>query len=189
MKCLLILVGIHAWLVAPLAAQSGLPYLNDQVVDEAEVLSEYSQTQLIEDLTGLEDRTGVRLVVMTAATLRGSSPESFAEEMLARWKKSETDSPHWAIMLLLPEQRTFVFHLDATLDQENYRGRDDAYWFEKGEVPPSYRSHLKSVLSSVVKPHFKEDDWSGGFVAALNALEKMLGDSAHTKNSPAQQES
>jgi hypothetical protein len=103
----------------------------------------------------------------------GADPDVFAEGMLDRWNEA-VPTQSSAILLLAPRERTFTVQVRFPVDSEYYEGRDDAYWFEKGVVPPSYAARIESVISPAVVPYFSKDDWEGGVHAAVNAVSGII---------------
>lgn len=174
MRSLAVLVGAAAaCLVTPVSAQD-FPTLGGRVTDQAGVLSEGFEQSLAARLEGLELRTSVSIVVLTVATLEGDSPDEFADSMLDQWREATLAGRSSAIMLLVPNDRTFTLQVRMPIEAEDYQGRPDAYWFEKGTVPPSYVKRLEQIMEPAVVPGFKEGDWQRGLSEGLDAVERAL---------------
>lgn len=162
-----------ALLTAPLLAQD-FPALSGRVVDEADVLSDTFEQRLVARLEALEADTTVNFVVMTVPSLGDASPEEIADGFLDQWVGANPPGDNSAILLLVPDDRTFIVQVRMQLDPELYEGRPDAYWFEKGTLPPSRVKKLKVIIEQAVVPGFKEGDWERGLNDGINALEMTL---------------
>ncbi|GEM_PF-3865007 len=159
------------------APERGLPLdLSNRILDQADVLASTAESRLNDELAEIEDKTSVHMVIMTVDGFDGVVPADFADAMLDRWSSSVGERRHSAILLLSPTERTFVFQLRMAIDESAYAGRPDAYWFEKGKVPPSFAAQLKKIIEPAVVPSFRKGDWEAGLRAGLTAVTQGIRD-------------
>ena len=62
------------------------PPLTGRVVDQANVMTAQSRSDIESKLKALEDNSGIQLVVATVKSLQGSDIESYANELFRFWK-------------------------------------------------------------------------------------------------------
>ena len=72
-------------LAAPALAAPKFPPLTGRVVDQANVLSASTETQLTDKLATLEQSTGRQLVVVTVPSLQGDEIEDFGYQLGRTW--------------------------------------------------------------------------------------------------------
>lgn len=144
-----------------------------RILDRAGLLSEEFEESIAAALQNIEERTSLSMVVMTVPSLMGATPESVADGMLNKWKET-VSARSTGLLLLAPRERTFTVQIRMPVDIESYEGRDDAYWFEKGVLPPSYMARVKSVIEPAVVPYFRKEDWEGGIGAAIDAVNGII---------------
>lgn len=164
-------VNLHAEDAAP--SQTAIARV--LILDQASLLSEGFEGTIAGQIEAIEDRTSLNIAIMTVPSLMGANPEDLAGNALDKWKQ-ERPARLSAMLLLAPRERTFTVQIRMPVDFESYQGRDDAYWFDNGVLPPSYRARIKSVIEPAVVPFFKESDWEGGIQAAIDAVNEMIGD-------------
>jgi len=168
---LVIFLALAGPLIAsPLAAAQDAPVPEGRILDEADVLSALFELNVNGRLNDLEVRTGIDIAIMTVPSLEGASEEEYATMMLDRWRSVSTGTKHSALLLLATRDRSFTTQVRLWLADRQFEGRPDAYWFEKGVMPPSFVDQLESILSPAVTPHFGKDDWEGGILAGLDAV-------------------
>ena len=89
MKTLLSSLGVALVLcVASIAFALDFPALTGRVVDEAEVMSAASRSDIEAKSKDLEDKSSIQLVVATVRSLQGSDVETYANQ-LPFWRLGE----------------------------------------------------------------------------------------------------
>jgi len=93
------MVTLKAWALAGLAlclASFALaldfPPLTGRVVDQANIMTAQSRTDLEAKLKELEDKSSIQLVVATVKSLQGSDVETYANNLFRSWKLGEDDA-------------------------------------------------------------------------------------------------
>ncbi len=101
---LLALSFLGTALAVPLAlAEPVVPAAPDgYVLDQADILSEATETQLQTDLAALEAANGSQLVVLTVPSLQGYEPEVFALAVLREWGVGQAQSDNGLVFLICP---------------------------------------------------------------------------------------
>jgi hypothetical protein len=83
------LMGTLALCLAGVALAFNFPPLTGRVVDQANIMSAQSRSDLEAKLTDLENKSGIQLVVATVKSLEGSDIETYANELFRNWKLGE----------------------------------------------------------------------------------------------------
>ncbi len=169
-RLILLLTALCALIAAPALAQPEFPAPTGRVADQANSLSPLALIKLNDNLAAIEATTGVDILVLTVGTLNGASEKDFCEAVLARWRTPSPTALHQVVLLLATQDRSFTVHLNIALGDVNYSQRPDAYWFERGTVPPSFVERIKTITNQAVVLPFRNEKWEEGILAAIDAI-------------------
>jgi uncharacterized protein len=89
-------------LVSAAAFALNFPPLTGRVVDQANVMSAQSRSDLETKLKDLEDKSGIQLVVATVSSLQGSDVETYANELFRTWKLGQAQKNNGVLLLVAP---------------------------------------------------------------------------------------
>jgi uncharacterized protein len=129
--------------------------LSGRVVDQAGVITAESRSEIEAKSKDLEEKSGIQLAVATAVSLQGSDIETYANELFRYWKLGEAKKNIGVLFLTAPAEQV-GYGLEGTLT--------DA---------------LSSVIiSSVVVPRFKTNDFSGGIGGGVDGIVSVLNGAA-----------
>jgi uncharacterized protein len=148
---LFVLVAAFAGRAAPT-----FPPLTGRVVDNANILSPQTETDLTAKLQALEDKTGRQLVVATVPSLQGYEIEDYGYQLGRAWGIGQKAENNGALFIVAPNERKV-----------------------RVEVGYGLEGVLTDALSSVilqerVLPRFRAGDMEGGVVSGTDALIDQL---------------
>lgn len=133
-----------------------VPTLSARVVDLAEILEQSQEATLVNTLTEFEKKTGSQIVVLTVASLQGSSIEQFSIEVAENWKIGRTGVDDGILLLVAPKERKTRIEVGRGLE---------------GAVPDvlAYR-----IIQEYMIPAFKQGNYDQGVIEAVNALISLI---------------
>src|SRR6516164_7143758 len=145
------MVKLKAWVLAGLAlclASFALaldfPPLTGRVVDQANIMTAQSRTDLEAKLKELEDKSSIQLVVATVKSLQGSDVETYANGLFRSWKLGEAKKNNGVLLLIAPAEHKVRIEVGYGLE---------------GTLTDALSS---VIISSAIVPRFKANDYSGG---------------------------
>ena len=162
------MVKLKAWALAGLAlclASFALaldfPPLTGRVVDQANIMTAQSRTDLEAKLKELEDKSSIQLVVATVKSLQGSDVETYANGLFRSWKLGEAKKNNGALLLIAPAEHKVRIEVGYGLE---------------GTLTDALSS---VIISSAIIPRFKTGDFSGGIERGVDGIVSVLsGDTA-----------
>src|SRR5215467_4620286 len=98
-----VLAGL-ALCLASLALALDFPPLTGRVVDQANIMTAQSRTDLEAKLKELEDKSSIQLVVATVKSLQGSDVETYANGLFRSWKLGEAKKNNGVLLLIAPAE-------------------------------------------------------------------------------------
>jgi uncharacterized protein len=147
--------------LASLALALDFPPLTGRVVDQANILTAQSRTDLEAKLKELEDKSSIQLVVATVKSLQGSDVETYTNELFRFWKLGEAKKNNGALLLIAPAE---------------HKVRIEAGYGLEGTLTDALSS---VIISSAIVPRFKTGDFSGGIERGVDGIVSVLsGDTA-----------
>ena len=166
--------AITAWSAAGLVlclALSALafdfPPLTGRIVDQAGVIKSGTRGDLEEMLKGLEDKSGIQLVVATVKSLQGSDIETYANQLFRFWKLGEAKKNNGVLLLVAPAEHKVRIEVGYGLE---------------GTLTDALSS---VIVSSAIIPRFKTGDFSGGIERGVEGIISVLsGDTADWQPKP-----
>jgi len=147
--------------IASLAFALDFPPLTGRVVDQADVMTAQSCSDLEVKLKELEDKSSIQLVVATVKSLQGSDVETYANQLFRFWKLGEARKNNGVLLLVAPAERKVRIEVGYGLE---------------GTLTDALSS---VIISSAIIPRFKTGDFSGGIERGADGIISVLsGDTA-----------
>ena len=148
-------------LLSVIAFALDLPPLTGRVVDQANVMTPQSRTELEAKLKNLEDKSGIQLVVATVKSLQDGDIETYANGMFRFWKLGETQKNNGVLLLVAPTERKVRIEVGYGLE---------------GTLTDALSS---VIIASAIVPRFKTGDFSSGIERGVDGVISVLsGDTA-----------
>ena len=155
-----VLAGL-ALCLASLALALDFPPLTGRVVDQANIMTAQSRTDLEAKLKELEDKSSIQLVVATVKSLQGSDVETYANGLFRSWKLGEAKKNNGVLLLIAPAEHKVRIEVGYGLE---------------GTLTDALSS---VIISSAIVPRFKTGDFSGGIERGVDGIVSVLsGDTA-----------
>jgi uncharacterized protein len=137
------------------------PPLTGRVVDQANVMTAESRSDIESKLKELEDKSGIQLVVATVKSLQGSDIESYANELFRFWKLGQAQKNNGVLLLVAPAEHKVRIEVGYGLE---------------GTLTDALSS---VIISSTIIPRFKTGDFTGGIERGVDGVISVLsGDTA-----------
>jgi uncharacterized protein len=147
--------------LASLAFALDFPPLTGRVVDQANIMTAQSRTDLETKLKELEDKSSIQLVVATVKSLQGSDVETYANGLFRTWKLGEAKKNNGVLLLIAPAEHKVRIEVGYGLE---------------GTLTDALSS---VIISSSIVPRFKAGDFSGGIQRGVDGIVSVLsGDTA-----------
>ncbi len=137
------------------------PQLTGRVVDQANVMTAESRSDVEAKLKDLEDKSSIQLVVATVKSLQGGDIETYANELFRYWKLGQAQKNNGVLLLVAPSEHKVRIEVGYGLE---------------GTLTDALSS---VIISSAIIPRFKTNDFSGGIERGVDGIISVLsGDSA-----------
>lgn len=143
-------------LLSAIAAALDVPALRGRVNDYANVLQPNQAQSLEAQLAQLERDTGHQVAVLTIPTLNGEDLEGFSIRVAESWKIGKKGFDNGAILLVAVKDRRLRLEVGYGLE---------------GVMPDAI---AKRVTADYIVPYFRRQDYGGGIVAGITAVDKIL---------------
>ena len=153
---LIALVCIVAGPQAARAAEQMLAPLTGRVVDDANLLSAASATALERKLRGLEDKSGIQLVVATVKSLGGEEIEPYANRLFRVSKLGDQKKNNGALLLVAPAE---------------HKARIEVGYGLEGTLTDALS---KLIITNAMIPRFKSGDFQGGIERGVDDIIAVL---------------
>lgn len=149
---------LTAFMLLPSAAfaEFAVPPNDGFVTDVAEILPEDQERSIEERLQAYKNATTNEIAVLMLLTLEGYPIEDASLEIGRTWGVGGTKDN--GILLLIA--------------YEDREVRIDVGYGLEGAVPDIV---AKGIIDDDITPHFRDGDYAGGIMAAIDALEKHIG--------------
>jgi uncharacterized protein len=132
------------------------PPLTGRVVDQANVMTPESRSELETKLKDLEDKSSIQLVVATVKSLQGGDIETYANELFRNWKLGEAQKNNGVLLLIAPNEHKVRIEVGYGLE---------------GTLTDALSS---VIISSAIVPRFKAGDFSGGISRGVDGIISVL---------------
>src|SRR5919108_2196419 len=154
-KARLFFAGL-ALLLAPtifsLARALDIPALRGRVNDYAGIIRADKAQQLEERLARFEQETGHQIAILTIPSLEGDALEDFGIRVAESWKIGQKGFDNGAILLIAQKERRLRIEVGYGLE---------------GVLPDAIANR---IISEVIVPRFRQNDYAGGIEGGLNAI-------------------
>lgn len=130
--------------------------MRGRVNDYANVLQPNQAQSLEAQLAQLERDTGHQVAVLTIPTLDGEDLEGFSIRVAESWKIGKKGFDNGAILLVAVKDRRLRLEVGYGLE---------------GIMPDAI---AKRITADYVVPYFRRQDYAGGIVAGIAAIDKIL---------------
>jgi uncharacterized protein len=155
----LALAAALLWAVGLAQAQGLLPVppLSGRVIDQTGTLSA-AQSQAISDkLAALEAKRGSQLVVLMVATTQPEDIAAYAQRVADSWKIGRLAVGDGLLIVVAKDDRRVRFEVAKSLE---------------GAVPDLA---ARQIITDVITPAFRKNDFAGGLNAAIDRLDARIG--------------
>jgi len=165
-----LLVLLLALMAAAPALASGpsFPRLSGRVVDDADILSAATQSELTAMLARHEQATGEQVVVVTLPSLQGYSIEDFGYQLGRYWGIGQKDKNTGALLIVAPKEHKVRIEVGYGLE---------------GKLTDAMS---RVIIERDILPEFKRGDFNAGVLAGTTTVLKVLGGDATAAQAPAE---
>ena len=153
------LAAARLWAAGLVQAQGLLPVppLSGRVIDQTGTLSA-AQSQAISDkLAAVETKRGSQLVVLMVATTQPEDIAAYAQRVADSWKIGRLAVGDGLLIVVAKDDRRVRFEVAKSLE---------------GAVPDLA---ARQIISDVITPAFRKNDFAGGLNAAIDRLDARIG--------------
>jgi uncharacterized protein len=156
-----IAIALALGLFSTIAFAFDFPPLSGRVVDQANVMTAESRSDIETKSKDLEDKSGIQLVVATVKSLQGGDIETYANELFRFWKLGQAQKNNGVLLLVAPAEHKVRIEVGYGLE---------------GTLTDALSS---VIISSAIIPRFKTNDFSGGIERGVDGVISVLsGDTA-----------
>jgi len=158
-RCAILLLILVAMIAASLglAAEPKFPALSGRVVDNANVLTSSTQTELSDTLAAHERATGEQVVVVTLESLQGYPIEDYGYQLGRYWGIGQKGKNTGAILIVAPKEHKVRIEVGYGLE---------------GKLTDAIS---RTIIESDIVPNFRRNDFNGGVLAATTSILRVLG--------------
>lgn len=153
----LFLCSVIGWLPhASAQSPQPVPALTARLIDHSNTLTS-AQAQAIEArLHNIETSTGAQVVVLMVPSTAPEDIAPFAHRVASDWKIGRKDVGDGVLIVIAPEDRRMRIEVARTLE---------------GAIPDLVASQ---IIEQQMAPHFRQGDYAGGILAALDHIEARI---------------
>ena len=150
-----------------LALAFDFPQLTGPVVDQADILTAASRSDIAAKSTALQEKSGTQLVVATVRSLEGSDIETYANQLFRTWQLGQAQKNNGVLLLVAPAEHKVRIEVGYGLE---------------GTLTDALSS---VIISSAIVPRFKANDYSGGIDRGVDGILSVLnGDTTDWQPQP-----
>ncbi|WP_338529763.1 YgcG family protein [Nitratireductor thuwali] len=151
------LAGLALLLAAALCAYAaGLPALTGRVVDQAAIIDDATERQLVQTLADFEQRSSDQIVVATIHDLGGEAIEPYANRLFRSWGLGQAGEDNGVLLLVAVDDRKMRIEIGYGLE---------------GTLTDL---HAKLIIDNTMVPAFRAGNFSGGIEEAVNDIIMVL---------------
>jgi uncharacterized protein len=129
-----------------------VPKLQGYVNDYAGMISPSVKSKIEEGLRAFEQSDSTQIVILTVPSLEGENLDEFGIKVAETWKIGHLGKDNGVIFIVSKEERKIRIEVGRGLE---------------GKLTDLMTGR---IIDQVIKPRFKQEDFSGGFVAGVSAL-------------------
>jgi uncharacterized protein len=162
MRCRVIalVVALIAFGAVAFAQSPTFPALTGRVVDGAGLLDATTRAQLEKTLADLEARTTDQLVVVTLASLQGTSIEDYGYRLGRNWQIGQKDKNNGVLLIVAPNERKVRIEVGYGLE---------------GTLTDAISSF---IVQNSILPRFRAGDFTGGIRRGVEDIVQVLSGDA-----------
>lgn len=155
-RLMILFASLLAAFATPAAAQPEFPELTGRVVDEAGIIPDNVEADLVAQLEALETQSQRQLVVATVNDLQGYDIADYGYQLGRDWGLGDAERNDGALLLVAPNERKVRI-----------------------EVGYGLEGYLTDALSALIiqnqiLPRFRDGDYPGGIQAGTDAIIQQL---------------
>jgi len=151
-----ILFTVCCLLLASASAALDVPQLRGRVNDYARAMQENQVQALEAQIAQLERDTGHQVAVLTVPTLDGEDIEGFSIRVAETWKIGKKGFDNGVVLVVAVKDRKLRLEVGYGLE---------------GLLPDAI---AKRVTADYIVPSFRQQDYGGGIIAGIAAVDKVL---------------
>lgn len=155
-QLLLVALCLYLLLPTPLVAQLAIPPLQQRVTDLAATLSTTQRQQLEETLGQIETSRGAQVAVLIVNSTLPETIEEYALRVAEKWQLGRKGIDDGVLLVVAKEDRALRFEVGYGLE---------------GAIPDAVS---KRVISEVITPYFKRNDFYGGIDAGIRQIDRLI---------------
>lgn len=137
-------------------AKTPIPRPTGYVNDYAGVIDSITKSQLENLLTQIEKGTTAQIAVAVMTTIEPDTVEEYSVRMFSEWGIGQKDKDNGILLLIAIQDRKMKIEVGYGLE---------------GAVPDAFAG---GVIQNVIAPHFRDDDYSGGVAAGVEAIAERV---------------
>ncbi len=146
------------------AADPQFPVLSGQIVDNANLLSDAEEAQLLASLQVLEGTSSDQLVVVTLPSLQGFSIEDFGYKLGRHWGIGQAEKDNGVLLIVAPNERKVRIEVGTRLE------------------PILTDAMSRIIIENAILPGFRRGDFPAGIAAGVRDIKDvLLGDAEAVK--------
>lgn len=153
---LVTLVVALAFAASLAAAALSFPPLTGRVVDQAGLLTPRERARLTETLRAHEEKTRTQVVVVTLASLQGTTIEDYGYQLGRHWGIGQKDKDTGVLLIVAPSER---------------RVRIEVGYGHEGTLTDAAS---KLIIENVIIPAFRSGQFGPGILAGTEAIVQVL---------------
>jgi uncharacterized protein len=123
-----------------------------RVNDYAGMLSQDAKASLESYLAGIENKTGIQIVVAAFPSLEEESLEDYSIRLAEKWKIGQKGKDNGVILLIFKQERKLRIEVGYGLEEK---------------LPDATAS---AIIRNVIAPYFKTGDYDSGVTAGVQAI-------------------
>jgi uncharacterized protein len=138
------------------AAEVSVPPLKARVTDLTGTLQPDQQALLEQTLQAFENKKGIQIAVLIVPTTQPETIEQYAIRVAESWKLGRKGVDDGVLLLIARNDRKLRIEVGYGLE---------------GAIPDAV---AKRIVSEIITPHFKQDDYFGGIRAGVERIVKVV---------------
>ncbi|GJJ03817.1 lipoprotein [Duganella rhizosphaerae] len=150
------LLVLLLWLPLSTSAQLAVPPLTGHVIDQTATLTADQASDLEQSLQSFEARKGSQLAVLIVPTTGPETIEQYALRVAEQWKLGRKKIDDGAILVVAKNDRALRIEVGYGLEG----ALNDAT--------------SKRIISEIITPYFKQDDFYGGIAAGAEQMMRLV---------------
>ena len=139
-----------------LASAFDFPPLTGPVVDQADILTVASRSDIAAKSIALREKSGIQLVVATVRSLEGRDIETYANQLFRTWRLGQAQKNNGVLLLVAPAEHKVRIEVGYGLE---------------GTLTDALSS---AIIAGAIVPRFKTNDYSGGIERGVDGMISVL---------------